>query len=351
MADYITDVIDIPELVGYVREQTQSTDIFSGILPAVEVDDIEYELRNIDTRASMQVAKYRSWDTAPPLGKRPGFTIIGGEIPPLGLSVKLGEKDIARINKLRAGVADEGGPAALKAIYDDAVNMVRAVYNRLSWAQIDLLLDGIVTIESSIIGPTNAISADFSLPGTHVVTAGTLWSDTAASTPVTNLAAWQKVFRADNAGANPLFWMVSSQIVAELGLNAQVRNLSPSTADGGVRGIVTEQTVAQVMSAHNIAPLVVVDDELPATDDSGTLTRVLPERKVIGVGANLGNTIFGVSPNAGMLAGEGVLAYSDAKGVVAFVEKSIRPAAMLTTGEAVALPVLKDPNALFVATV
>jgi hypothetical protein len=350
MADYVTDVIDVPELVGYVREQTAQSDIFAGILPPVEVDDIEYELRNVDTRAAMQVAKYRSWDTAPPLGKRPGFSIIGGEIPPLGLSVRLGEKDVSRLNKLRAGVLEEGGDAVLRSIYDDAVNMVKAVYNRLSWAQIDLLLDGIVTIESSVIGPTNAISADFSLPGTHAVTAATLWSDTAASTPVTNLAAWQKVFRADNAGANPLFWMVSSQIVAELGLNAQVRNLSPSTADGGTRGIVTAQTVAQVLSAHNIAPLVVVDDELPAVDGSG-LARVLPERKVIGVGANLGQTIFGVSPNASMLAGNGDLAYSDAKGVIAFVEKSIRPAAMMTTGEAVALPVLKDPNALFVATV
>jgi hypothetical protein len=350
MADYVTDVIDVPELVGYVREQTQNSDIFAGVLPTIDVDDIEYELQNIDTRASMQVAKYRSWDTAPPLGKRPGITIIGGEIPPLGLSMRLGEKDIARINKLRAGVTEEGGQAALRSIYDDAVNMVKAVYNRISWAQIDLLLDGIVTIESSIIGPDNAIQADFSLPGTHVVTAGTLWSDTAASTPVTNLAAWQKVFRSHNGGANPLFWMVSSQIVAELGLNAQVRNLSPSTADGGVRGIVTEQTVAQVMSAHNIAPMVVVDDELPAVDGSG-LARVLPERKVIGVGSGLGNTIFGTSPNAGMLAGKGFLAYSDAKGVVAYVEESIRPAAMLTTGEAVALPVLRDPNALFVATV
>ena len=351
MATYVTDVINVPELVGYVREQTQNTDVFAGVLPALEVDDIAYELQNIDTRSSMQVAKYRSWDTAPPLGKRPGITLIGGEIPPLGLSMRLGEKDLARINKLRAGVAEEGGAASLDAIYNDAVNMAKAVYNRISWAQIDLLLDGIVTIESSIIGPTNAISADFSLPGTHVVTAGTLWSDTAASTPVTNLAAWQKVFRSHNAGANPLFWMVSSQIVAELGLNAQVRNLSPSTADGGVRGIVTEQTVAQVLSAHRIAPMVVVDDELPATDDSGTLTRLLPERKVIGVGSNLGNTIFGVSPNASMLAGNGQLAYSDAKGVVAFVEESIRPAAMLTTGEAVALPILRDPNALFVATV
>jgi hypothetical protein len=350
MSTYVTDVIDVPELVGYVREQTQNSDIFAGVLPAIEVDDIEYAIQNIDTRAAMQVAKYRSWDTAPPLGKRPGFSIIGGEIPPLGLSVKVGEKDVGRLNKLRAGVADEGGPAALDAIYNDAVNMAKAVYNRLSWAQIDLLLDGIVTIESSTPGPDAAISANFSVPGANIVTAGTLWSDTAASTPVTNLAAWQKVFRAANAGANPLFWMVSSQIVAELGLNAQVRNLSPSTADGGVRGIVTEQTVAQVLSAHRIAPMVVVDDELPAIDGSG-LARVLPERKVIGVGANLGNTIFGVSPNASMLAGEGTLAYSDAKGVIAFVEQSIRPAGMLTTGEAVALPILRDPNALFVATV
>lgn len=350
MAEYITDVIDVPELVGYVREQTQDTDVFAPVFPARSVDDIEYELTNVDTRSAMQVAKYRSWETAPPLGKRPGFSIVGGEIPPMGLSMRLGEKDVLRLQKLRAGVADAANQAVVDVIFNDGKNMGIACYNRLSWAQIDLLLDGIVTIESSVTGPSNAIVGNFDVPSSHFVTVSTLWSDLAASKPVTNLAAAQKTFRSHNGGKNPLFWMVSSQIVSELTLNAEVRALTQSTPDGGTRPIVTEQTVADVLRAHRIAPLVVVDDELPALDGSG-LARVLPERKVIGVGEGLGETLFGPSANAAMLAGNGTLDFADAAGVIAFVETKIRPASVLTTGEAVALPVIKDPNALFVLTV
>ena len=343
MGQLITDVIDIPELVGYTREATAAEidGLLARLLPSIDVDDIEYELQNIDV-PTFEVARYRAWDTPPPLGKRAGFVTIKGEIIPLGLRMKLNEKEIVRFNKLRAQLP--GG--SLQDVYDDALQTARACAWRIQRARADLLNDGKVSItENGLVG----IEADFGVPGAHIVTAATLWSDTAASTPVTNLKAWQATYRGNNAGRNPAAWLVSSDVIAELGLNAQIRTLAPVT--GVVPGIITQETVGQVLRAHGIAPLVVFDGEAP-NPTTGLMERLLSARKVIGVpAANLGNVLSGVHPMATNLMGRNILRQDQLPGIVTWVEEETTPASITTVSEAVALPILRDPKALFVATV
>lgn len=354
--EFITDVIDVPKLIGFVREAVVDGRPLEPWSPSRPVDDIEYELTNIDVSGAMQVAKYRSWDTAPPIGKRPGVTIIGGEIPPMGLSVLLKEKDIIRLNKLRAALregvaADADSARVVDTVFNDGVNMAQAVNNRITWAQAELIRTGTVTVEGSTTG--GAVSATFDVPGGHlnVTPAGDDWSVHATAVPITDLAAWTKTFKAANGGRGPDFWITSSDVVTDLTLNAQVRNLSPVNADGSVRGIVNATTVAQVLQAQNIAPIVPVDLELPRVSD-GVMTRIIPERSIIGIIVDRASeTLFGPSANAAILAGMGQIAFRDAAGVIAFVEQTLRPAQIVTTGEAVALPVLKDPKAIFSATV
>lgn len=349
-SEFISDVIDVPQLIGYTREATANGRPFDPWLPPLRVDDIEYSLQNFNGRDGMQVAKYRSWDAAPSLGRRPGLATITGEIPPLGRSVKLNEKDVLRLDKLRAGVGDTGPGSVLDVIFNDAANMAQAVNNRLTWAVSDLLQDGALTIEDDVSG--QSVTATFSVPGAQLgVTPAIAFSTVATAVPITEIAAWQAIFRTNNGGANPDFWITSSAVMADLTLNAQIRNLVQAGSSGGAQGIINPTTVQQVLQSHAIAPVVVVDLELPQVF-SDTFARVIPVRKFIGVKvATLGNTLFAPSPNAMLMAGNGELQFSDAAGVIAFVERSIRPASVLTTGEAVALPVLRDPNALFVATV
>jgi hypothetical protein len=331
----ITDVIDVPELIGYVRENaTLQGPTLASILPPTEVEDLEYELRNLDSNA-VEIASYRSWDAPPPLGKRPGFSTIRGEIAPLGKSFTLNERELARFTALQRGLA--GGSA--DDVYDDALNAALACQVRIEQARADLLTDGKVTINEN--GVTT--EANFNVPGAHIVTAGTLWSSTATATPVANLRAWQATYRTNNGGRNPDFWLVSSEVLADLGLNAEIRNLAPVT--GVVPGVVTDETVGQVLRARGVAPLVPFDGTINGTATIGT-------RKVIAVRAGMGDVLYGTPPAVQILGAAGVqLARQDEPGIVAYVESEIRPARVITTGEAVALPVLRDPKALFVATV
>lgn len=343
MGELITNVIDLPDLIGYTREATAAEidGLLARLLPTRDVTDLEYELQNIDV-PTYEVARYRAWDTAPPLGRRPGFVTIRGEIIPLGLSMKLNEKEIVRFNNLRANLPN----GTLQDVYDDALQTARACQWRIQRARADVLVDGKVTItENGLVG----VEADFGVPGAHIVTAATAWSDTANAVPVTNFKAWQATYRGNNAGRNPAAWITSTEVINDLTLNAQIRTLAPVT--GVVPGIITTETVGQVLRAQGIAPILAFDGEAP-NPTTGVMERLITARKIIGVpAANLGNVLSGVHPMATNLVGRGVLRQAEAPGIVTWVEEETRPAGVITTSEAVALPILRDPKALFVATV
>jgi hypothetical protein len=343
MATLITDAIDIPELIGYVRESAViGSDSLATILPDQPVDDIEYELQNIDS-PFLQVARFRAWDTAPPLGKRAGFAIIRGEIAPLGMSMTLNEKELARFLRLRAAQPAQ----AQLDIYDDALQCALAAQLRLEQARADLLLDGKVTINENGYNT----EADFGVPGTHIVTAATAWTDTANAVPVTNLLAWEVVYRADNGGVNPAGWLMSDEVIGNLQNNSQVKTLWGREVNGSLPGMVPRERLADIFRIAGIkAPIVPFNGQLPDTAGTGA-TPTIPVRKIVAVKPGMGQTFHGTSPSAEMLVSQGRLERRDAAGIVAWSEEEIRPARVITTAETVALPVLRDPKGLFVATV
>lgn len=349
-SEYVTDVIDIPELIGFVREQTDGDLPFAPFFPVENVDDVDYELTQVPA-FNGTVAKYRSWDTAPPLGNRPGLTIIGGEIPPLGQSFRLNEKDIIKFNKLKAKVADKTDQRVSDRIFNDAVNAGHAIQNRITLGHGEALTAGTVTLTElgePVTG--NALVANFGVSGTHfVVPAGAVWSTTGSAVPVTDLKAWEQTYYDDNL-TYPDAWMVSSAVMADLCLNAQIRNLAQAST-ASPPGIINQSLVQSVLTAAGVhAPLVVSDVKRPALDGSGN-ARVIGSRKVVALRQGMGKTLYGPSPNAANLAGNGTIAFTDAPGIVAFVESQLRPAAIITTAEAVSIPVILDPAAVFVATV
>ena len=160
---FITDVVEPAALTGYVREEVSGSLPFAGIFPVDAVDDIEYELENIDLRGSAEVARYRTWDTVPDIGKRPGIRIIGGEIPPLGWSYRLNEKDLGRIGRMRQGVADRTDRRVVDVIFDDAKRASEAVQNRLTIAHAELLQTGAVLLRElgDVADPEAGMQATF----------------------------------------------------------------------------------------------------------------------------------------------------------------------------------------------
>ncbi len=350
--EYITDVIDPAELTGYVRELVDGDLPFAALFPTVQTDDIEYEITNVDLSASGEVARYRAWDTPAQIGARPGVSVIKGEIPPLAHGYRLNEKELTRFEGMRQGLED---PRIERGIYDDAARAAKAVQNRLTLAHGDLLADGILTLTelgSPVSG--SALTADFAVPAAQkgVSPAGADWSNQATSVPITDLKAWETIYRSNNGGANPDAWGVSSEVMADLVLNAQVRATAAGTS-GVTPGILGPDQVNQVLRASGVnAPIVVMFDVERPTLTSGAPARVVDDRAVVGVKAGMGATIYTTPPATGGLARAGATQMSSVEpGVIAYQVGGIDPAWVKTTAEGLALPVLRDPNALFVASV
>lgn len=276
----ITDVIDVPDLIGFVRENaTLQGPTLASILPPTEIDDIQFELQNL-AATDVQIATFRAWDTPPRLGTRPGFSTIRGEIAPIALSMTLNEREMARFTALQRGLA--GGTAA--DVYDDGVTTARAIQVRIEQARADLLTDGKVTINENGF----KLEANFAVPGAQIVTAATAWSATGTATPITDLTGWQATYRGNNGGQNPDAWIMSSEVMGNLTLNAQLRNLAPVT--GVVPGIITRDTVGQVLRAQGVSPIIVFDGTINGVPTLGV-------RKVIGVKAGMGDVLVGTPPS------------------------------------------------------
>ncbi len=347
------NVLDIPRLVGYVRETAVlEPPTLERFLPNLEVDDIVTELQRMEAPI-YNVASYRPWDTAPPFGRRQGFTAVEVEIAPLGLSLDLTERQITRlrfqgVQNYRQGARDAGAVAAFDSLWDDALQCAMATQIRVERARAELLSIGTITINENGL---KSLVYDPGVPNDHTTSAGVAWSDTTNAVPITNFIAWEATFRSNNGGRDPDLWLMATARMGELSLNTQVKNLAAGTSQI-VPGLLGPDTVAAVLQVAGVRAPIVLFDGMTVHPTTGAAERLIPERTVVGLRLNgLGNTFFGTTASATMLTGNGRLARSDAPGIVAWVEETIRPAAIVTTAEGVALPVLRDPNALFITTV
>lgn len=357
MAEFITDVVTPQELTGFVREEVNGGLPFEGIFPVLPIDDIMYELTNVDLTGFNEVARYRSWDTVPPIGKRPGVTLIGGEIPPLAWAYRLNEEDIGRFGRVRQNLGSRTDARVVDTIFNDARRAAQAVQNRLTLAHAELLQSGTVTL-TELGQPVsgNAIVATFAVPGDQigVVPSGAAWTDRTTSVPLTDLLAWEAIYAANNNDEYPEAWLISKAALLDLTLNVQVRNAAPWTR--GISGstappLLQQSDVAQVLTLAGVqAPVRVVDIKRPPLAGGGR-TAVLNARKIIGVKAGMGRTLYGVPPVTAVMAGNATIQRNDAPGIVAYATSDIRPPSVITTAEAVSMPVLTDPAGLFVATV
>lgn len=353
-SEYITDIAPPAELTGYVRELVDGDLPFAALFPPRTVEDIEYELTNGDLRAAGEVARYRSWDTPAEIGRRPAIATIRGEIPPLAWGYRLNEKEYLQLERVRAGVGDRTDARIVDTIFNDAERAAHAVQNRITLAHGELLQTGVVSL-TELGDPVagNELLAQFAVPANQLgqTPAGADWTDHANSVPVTDLKGWETIHRANNGGQNPAAWGVSSEVMADLALNAQIRTLAGGTS-GVTPGIIGDEQVRQVLRAAGVnAPIVVMFDVERPTMSSGTPARVVNARAVIGMSPGMGATPYGTPPASLTLARMGELRMTETPGIVAYATFGIDPAHAKTTAEGLALPILTDPNKLFVAEV
>lgn len=342
MADVLTELIEPDELVGYARGlQFPDLTVLDDLLPDVEKDNIVYEVMR-DSDVDVDAAEYRAFDTEAGIGDREGVQRLKGKIPPISRKIKLGEEDTLR---LEADTTGENG-RLIDAIFDDVARMTRAVKARVVLAKGQVLSTGKVTLmENGVFGEAN-----YGVPGSHFVTAGTAWSDPAASI-ISDLQAWVEVYKLTNRGLLPGGMVLGKNVPGYMLRNTEFRSLLASL--GGVPQLITRQGVDQVLDAYSLPAIDrVVDTQIMV---KGVATYLIPVDAVIFIpprGSKLGETPYGITAEALKLKRGGQITIEQLAGPIATVaETTFDPVVTWTKSAALAIPVLGEPKRLFVADV
>lgn len=291
-------------------------------------------------------AQFRNWDgnfwTAP----RDAGAEKRVKMLPLGGKLAVGEYERRQIEFAKVGGTIQS--ILVDAIYDDLDLLTTYTYNRLEMAWGDVLTDGVLTINENGVQQ----QLDFAIPANQLVTAATLWSDTANSDPLADMIAWYDVYVAIN-GSGPGQFMCSLTVARQLQVNKTLINAIKGAQTGVTR--VTLAEISQLFLENDLPPISMESVYNSFfQNDAGSTVRPLPANKFLFLPADLdelGFTAIGTPTTVMEMLDSGVQVETGA-GVIGMIVKADNPPFQKSTYvDAVALPVLADPRKILVATV
>ncbi|WP_431881828.1 major capsid protein [Micromonospora chalcea] len=343
----VDDYIEPAVLTGFVREVPYPYQlVLNQYLPDRNIGDIEAAFDQV-TRTN-RAAQYRAWDTEVPVSQRQSFQRSKVALPPLGTKLPIGEYERLMLERIRTGGDNRNG--YVEAIYNDAEQLTREVFNRMELARGDVLMDGKFTLTGEN-GLT--IEADFGVPTDNLVNAATVWSNHANAHPLQELKAWVEAYL-DLNGERPGVILTSTQVLNNLLLSGEIRELfyRGDQMTGGPN-LLTMPQLNQVLQAYGLPAIETYDTKIEV---DGVNTRVIAQDKLLMLPADrssLGFTAWGITAEALELANgqNPSLAFQDLPGLVGVVLKEGDPLRVWTKVGAVGMPMLTNPRKLFVADV
>lgn len=344
MAIFFDAPVTPDALTAFVREVPGPADLgLTALFPRETSDDNTVDFAEI-VRTN-RAAKFRTFDGRIHVSERDTGGTSRVSLLPLSSSLGMGEYERLQLQFARTGGTNTN--ALAQSIYNDAQNLTNEVLNRLELAWGDVLTDGKLTIQDE--GGYSG-EADFGIPSSQIITAGTAWSGSSAPT-FSNLIAWQDNYIANNG--RPFGTLMGSQrILRYLQTSAEVINAVHGSAAGRTRVNINE--LNDLLSSEGLPSFTLAPTTKLYVD--GAPVSVLPEDKLIMGPANMaevGATVFGVSATALELvnAAQSDLSFEEAAGIVGVVIKDGPPFRQFTYVDAVAMPILKAPRLLQVADV
>lgn len=344
----LTNLNDIPDLApqtiqDFVRKLEYPQFQLAEYFPDLLINNNIYRFDKT-TLVNEPAVEYRSWDAETPIGSRQGVARGTAELPPLGKKKLMTEEQTL---KLQAIQANGDWSAYIDQIYADLDNLNSGLAARWEIDRGALLSTGALTVKAA---SGWQVSVDYGVPNGNIVTAGTLWSSISTADPIGNLKTWVSAYKAQNRGLAPGEILISDTVQGYLLRNDKLRasmyygSSAPTT--------LRLADVQNEFAAQGLPPFRVIDSQ--ATKPDGTTDYVLPQNKIIMLpprGTNIGYTAKGVTGSALNMVRAGTMKLNEAPGVVGLTWEENDPAQRWNMIDACGMPVLSNPNLLFIATV
>lgn len=312
-----------------------------------EVGEIFNDQNTVDWNLILETnrtAAFRSFDGSIHVSNRDSGSDNRIKMIPLSDSVSEGEYERLQREFTRFQGSNIG--ALEQAIYNDAQKLTRYVQNRLELAWGDVFTDGILTINENGFQGT----ADFGVPSSQKVTAGTVWSNSAA-TALSDLLSWTDTYYTNN-GVMPEVIRMSRLGIRNLTKNTEFINAARGAQTGVTRVDIEE--INGVLAGQGLPPIVLHQPARVSVE--GTATQTIADNVVLFTPANLSDiaqTHWGVSATALELvnSADTDMSFEEASGIVGIVEKDGPPYRQFTYVDSVVMPVLANAYLLMIATV
>jgi hypothetical protein len=304
-------------------------------------DEIDTALITQTNRA----AKFRNWDGNYWVSPRDSGQVSRQRMIPLGGQLGVGEYERREQEFRRYGGTVQS--ILVDAIYNDLEALTRYALNRVELAWGDVLADGALTINENGVQQ----QVDYGIPSANKVTASTLWSTTATSTPLTDLTAWYDQYVSLN-GAGPGQILMSLATARNLQKNVSLINAIKG-AQTGVTNVTLEE-ISGLFAAYGLPPISMDNVYNSNMDVDGVTTPVLPANKFLFLPDDLGTlgfTAWGTPTTVMELNANNVQVQQEAGLIGIIVREEQPPFQKRTFVDGVVLPVLADPRKILVATV
>ncbi|MGK9270490.1 major capsid protein [Williamsia muralis] len=292
-----------------------------------------------------RTAQYRSFDGTIHVSARDAGSGKYVELAPFSDSLNKGEYE--RIAQEMARLGGTNLAAKVTAAYNDAERLVTNMHNRVELAWGDVLTDGKLTINEGGLQS----EADYGVPAGQITgVAGALWTDHAASVPLTDLEAQQQV-RLNNGNGRAARMLMSRATRSHLRQNKQIIDAVHGATAGR-----TSVSVTELNTLLNDEELPIIETYDAMLDVDGVTTRVIAADKAILLPENIGDLGFmayGISATALELVNSNLaeLSFQDSPGIVGVVEKVGPPYREFTFVDAVGMPILSNAGLLSVLDV
>lgn len=283
------------------------------------------------------IASYIGFGSEPPVIDRDAVAKKHGELAKLGLKHIVTEEELLSIHQARSNAENK---AMVDQLVAKGVDLVNAVYLQIEVSRLQALFKGAFGFDDNNV----KIGIDYGVPAEHkVVQTGTsAWSDTAASTPITDLIAWNDQYVAANGRKADVVFM-SREVRGLLQQNAEVI----AEARGANAGTSTRVSVGEledILTQYDLPPVEIVNQRAVTVHNiyKGVEETIeyMPKFRVTFASEGLGEYQMGLTVENNFAPGVNLRAYD-----------KFEPIESVIRTVAAGFPVVEDPELLFYADV
>lgn len=346
MDETIFDYVVAQEIAAYweTRQAEQGMPPYLGDILFPPTQQLGLELSYIKGAKGMPVElNLSAFDAKSVKRNRIGFSEVRTRMPffknSMSIDEELRQKLLMAIQSGNRNFIDK----ILSQIFQDNIKLIEDAAVTREKMRMQLISTGTIVMANN----GQEYNYDYKLPSSHKVTPETAWSSANAD-PIADIIKWQDVIENEGYG-RPTRAITSRSVLRNLMKNANIKNAVYVFSQGKVA--LNENALRAYIADQTGVTIEVYEKKYIGVD--GVATRFIPEDLFILIPeGNLGETVFGTTPEEADLMGSGKANVSIVDtGVAVTTTEEVDPVSVTTKVSQICMPSFEAADQIIIADV